>query len=72
MASMAKGVMAFVVGAALSLYAFSYVAVPAITELFNAETTAWDSGSAALLGIIPVFIMITIAVKFAAPALNEL
>jgi len=72
MASMSKGVMVFVLGAALSLYAFAYVAIPAITELFNADTTAWDAGSASLLGIIPVFVMIAIAIMFAAPALNEL
>lgn len=72
MARMANKTMGFIVGAALSLYAFVYVGVPAITELFNADTSAWDSGAASLLAIIPVFVMIAIAVMYAGPALEEL
>ena len=72
MASMAKKSMGFIVGAVLSIYAFVYVGVPAITELFNADTTAWDSGAAALLTILPIFIMLAIAVMYAQPALDRL
>lgn len=72
MATMAKKSMGFIVGAVLSIYAFVYVGVPAITELFNADTAAWDSGAASLLAILPIFIMLAIAVMYAQPALDRL
>jgi hypothetical protein len=72
MALNANRVMGMVVTAALGIYALAYVAFPAITQMFQTDTSAWDSGAASLVGVIAIFLMLGVAVLFAKPALEEL
>lgn len=67
-----QNILGLVVSLAVGLYAFAYVGVPAITEIFNADTSAWDSGAASLLTIIPIFVVLGVAIVFIKPAMDDL
>lgn len=72
MANTGKQAMGLVIGASVALYAFVYVGVPAITELFEAETTEWSDGAAGLVTVIAVFFILAVAVLFAKPAMDRI
>ena len=72
MANLGKKVMGTIIGAVVGIYAFAYVGGPAITELFEMETSAWDSGAASLIPLIAIFLVLGIAVMFVKPAMDNL
>lgn len=65
-------IMGLVVGGAFAVYAFAYVAVPAITEIFTADTSSWNQGAADVLPLIAIFLILGVALYFAKPALEGL